>query len=527
MGMETITISRAEYEVLKFAQAQVAALQQENSWLIEQIRLARKQRFGASSEKTTADEGMVQLSYLFNEPECMAREVALEPDVEAIAVKAHARKARRSTQEKLPEDIEVEVIHKILTDEECVCPQCQGQMHDIGKEVTKRLKIIPAKFVVEETHVHKYACRRCQEQDITTPIKAAPTDPAVIKGSIATPEAIAHIMTQKFVMYSPLYRQEQEYNRAGVPLSRQTMSNWLLKASALWLKPVYERMKAELLKQDILHADETTLQVLNEPGKKAQSKSYMWLYRTGRDAPQQFVLYEYQPSRAAEHPKAFLRDYRGYLHTDGYAVYHSLPKDITVVGCWAHARRKYEEALKGTSRKERDQQSNIQRGKRYCDRLFAIEKEIAGLPPEERLTQRKALAEPVLEKFHDWAFGLNDAPKSLLGKAVQYTRDHWPWLVNYLLDGRLEISNNRAERSIKPFVMGRKNFLFANVPKGAEASAIIYSVIETAKENGLDPYRYLTWLMYEAPKLNMGAEDQVARLLPGNVPEECRAKKSI
>lgn len=203
----------------------IATLQQENNWLIEQIRLIRRQRFGPSSEKTVTEDGSVQLSYLFNEPECMARESAPEPDVEAIAVKAHKRKMHRPTQEKLPEDIEVEVIHKTLTEDECVCPRCHGQLSDIGEDVSKRLKIIPARFAVEETHVHKYACRHCQMYDITTPVKAAASSPAVIKGSIATPEAIAHIMTQKFVMYSPLYRQEQEYGRAGVPLSRQTMSN--------------------------------------------------------------------------------------------------------------------------------------------------------------------------------------------------------------------------------------------------------------------------------------------------------------
>ena len=523
MGMETITISRVEYERLT---AQVATLQQENNWLMEQIRLARKKRYGSSSEKTVTENGSVQLSYLFNEPECMAKENAPEPDMETVAVKAHARKARRSTQEKLPEDIEVEVIEKTLTEAECVCPQCRGQMSDIGKDVTRRLKIIPARFVMEETHVHKYACKHCQKHDIATPVKAAQADPAVIKGSIATAEAIAHIMTQKYVMYSPLYRQEQEYNRAGVPLSRQTMSNWLLKASVLWLQPVYERMKAELLKQEILHADETTLQVLNEPGKKAQSKSYMWLYRTGRDAPQQLVLYEYQQSHRAKHPEEFLKNYRGYLHADGYAGYYKLP-DITVAACWAHARRKYEEALQGTSKKNEAGMSNILRGKQYCDRLFTIENEISDLPPEERLRKRKELSEPILGEFHDWLFRLNDAPNSLLGKAVQYTRKYWPHLVTYLQDGRLEISNNRAERSIKPFVMGRKNFLFANVPKGAEASAIIYSLVETAKENSLDPYRYLTWLMHEAPKLNLGAEEQIARLLPVNAPEECRVKRGV
>ena len=171
--------------------------------------------------------------------------------------------------------------------------------------------------------------------------------------------------------------------------------------------------------------------------------------------------------------------------------------------------------------------SNILRGKQYCDSLFAIENEISSLLPEERLRKRKELAEPILREFHDWLFRLNAAPKSLLGKAVQYTRKYWPYLLNYLRDGRLEISNNRAERSIKPFVMGRKNFLFANVPKGAEASAIIYSLIETAKENGLDPYRYLTWLLHEAPKLNMGIEEQIEKLLPVNAPEECRVKKGV
>ena len=521
--METITISRVEYDRLN---AQVAALEQEINRLIELIRLARKQRFGASSEKSQPEDGFVQLSYLFNEPECMAGENAPEPDVEEIAIKAHARKARRATQEKLPDDIEVEVIHKTLTEEERVCPQCQGQMNDIGKDVSRRLKIIPAKFVVEEQHMHKYACKHCQEHEMTTPIKVAAAEPAVIKGSIATPEAIAHIMTQKYVMYSPLYRQEQEYLRAGVPLSRQTMSNWLLKAASLWFKPVYDRMKAELLKQDILHADETTLQVLHEPGKKAQSKSYIWLYRTGRDAPGQIVLYEYQESRRAEHPETFLKDYRGYLHAEGYAVYYGLP-GVTAASCWAHARRRYDEALQGISKKDTAKASNALRGKQYCDSLFAIESEIGGLLPEERLEQRRKRAKPTLEEFHDWVFALNDAPKSLLGSAVHYTRKLWPWLNNYLLDGRLEISNNRAERGIKPFVMGRKNFLFANVPKGAEASAVIYSLIETAKENGLDPYRYLTWLMREAPKLDMRADEQVARLMPVNAPEECRVRKSV
>ena len=338
-GMEMVTISKTEYERLN---AQVATLQQEVSWLTEQIRLARKQRFGPSSEKSNPNDGMVQLSYLFNEPECMARENAPEPDMEEVAVKAHARKARRAVQEKLPEDIEVEVLEKTLCEEERVCPQCLGQMNDIGKDVSRRLKIIPARFVVEETHVHKYACKHCQEQDITTPVKAARTEPPVIKGSIATAEAIAHIMTQKYVMYSPLYRQEQEYLRAGVPLSRQTMSNWLLRATEDWLEPICGAMREILLNREVLHADETTLQVLHEPDKPPQSKSYMWLYRTGGDTRDAIVLYDYQPDRKTKRPADFLKGFKGYLHTDGYEAYHSLGSGITVIGCWAHARRKFD-----------------------------------------------------------------------------------------------------------------------------------------------------------------------------------------
>lgn len=190
-------------------------------------------------------------------------------------------------------------------------------------------------------------------------------------------------------------------------------------------------------------------------------------------------------------------------------------------------RRKYEEGLTGTSEKEIEGRANLLRGKQYCDRLFAIEAEIKDLQPEDRLLKRKELAEPVLKDMHDWVFKLNDGPKSLIGKAAHYTRKYWPYLTTYLQDGRLEISNNRAERSIKPFVMGRKNFLFANVPKGAESSAIIYSIIETAKENGLDPYRYLTWLMHEAPKLDVRISEHVARLMSANAPEECRDKKGV
>ena len=264
------------------------------------------------------------------------------------------------------------------------------------------------------------------------------------------------------------------------------MSNWLLKATEDWLEPIYDVLHEMLCTYDVLHADETTLQVLHEPGKTAQSKSYMWLYRTsgynnyGRANSMPIVLYDYQPDRRAKRPAEFLQGFKGYLHTDGYDGYHGLPDDIVIVGCFAHARRKFDEALKSMPEKDREG-SNVLRGKRYLDKLFELERTFADLSPKERFAKRQELAKPVLEEFFVWLEKFGDMTKTPLGKAKHYALGQRKYLERYLLDGRLEISNNRAERSITPFVIDRKNFLFANTPRGAKASAIMFSIIETAK----------------------------------------------
>ena len=292
------------------------------------------------------------------------------------------------------------------------------------------------------------------------------------------------------------------------------MSNWVLRCSTDWLKPVYARLHEELLKHTSLHADETTLQVLHEDGKKAQSKSYMWLYRTSGDTQRPIVLYDYRPDRKAENAEAFLRGFSGYLHADGYSGYHRLPDNITVVGCWAHARRKFDEALNGLPEKDRTG-SEALTGKQYCDDLFKIEEAIKGESAANRKEGRQKQAQPVLDAFKAWLETSKAAPKSLTGKAVNYAREQWTYLIRYIEDGRLEISNNRAERSIKPFVIGRKNFLFANTGCGAEGSAVIYSIIETAKENWLDPYRYLGYILRTAPNLHLPDDPgQIEQLLP-------------
>ena len=256
-----------------------------------------------------------------------------------------------------------------------------------------------------------------------------------------------------------------------------------------------------------------------------QSESYMWLYRTSGDTDKPVVLFEYQPGRGAKYPAAFLKDFQGCLHADGYAVYQKLP-NVTLSICWAHARRKFDEAVKSQP-KSRAKGSPASQGLAYCDLLFRIEDSLAEENAEGRLKQRQKQAKPVLDAMFAWANLQKDktAPKSAFGKALTFLINQWPYLTNYLKDGRLELSNNRAERSIKPFVMGRKNWLFANAQAGAQSSAVIYSLIETAMENKLDPYRYLTWLLKTANTADLTDEQTVKRLLPWNTPDECAARR--
>ena len=503
---EMVTISRAEYEA---QQGRIAELEQQVSVLMEALRLARHKRLGASSEKISED-AMEQLSFLFNEAEACAEEEAEEQPAPKASRKP--RKKHSFTLENIPEGTPTEVVEHRLEGEDLICPECGNTMTEIGKEVVNKLKIKPAQVIVEQHIYYTYACRKCNETGIETPVVKAPREKSILPGSFATPEAIAHIMVQKFVMGSPLYRQEQELNRRGIQLSRQTMSNWILRATEDYLTPIYNRLHRELPKREVLHADETTLQVLHEEGKTPQSESYMWLYRTSGDTERSVVLYEYQPGRGGKHPKEFLAGFKGYLHTEGYAGYHNLPGEIVVVGCWTHARRKFDEAVKSLP-KGKAKGSSAAQGLAYCQKLFDLEERFADLSPEERYEKRLEQAKPVLDALLSWANSRMAAPKSALGKALNYLKEQWPYLTNYLKDGRLELSNNRAERSIKPFVIDRKNFLFANTPKGAKGSAIMFSLIQTAIENGLDPYKYLTWLLKTANNTDLDDPETVKCIL--------------
>jgi len=478
----------------------------------ERFRLSQKKRFGASSEKSEYD----QLSMYIEELKTTVLEQE-EGESETQPVKAHTRK--RSRAEMLPADLPVEEILCELPAEERVCPDCGGEIQAIGHECRDELVVIPAKVMIRRYAACTYACQACTEAFDYTPIIKARLPKSVIKGSFASPEFVAYAAYQKFAMGVPLYRQEQEWKRQGVHLSRQTMANWLVYSAEHWLRPLIPELKRRLLLHKAIHADETTFQVLKEPGKAPQSLSYLWCYRTGGDSEEPIVLAEYKPDRKKENPSAFLKGFSGYLHTDGYDAYHKLPTEIVIVGCWAHVRRKWDEALNVVPKSARESSPALL-GKRYCDRLFAIDRELASLDPHKRHTIRLERMKPLMDEFFTWAGSIEERPKSAMGKAISYMFSQRKYLQNVLLDGHLELSNNRAERTIKPFVISRKNFLFANTTNGADAAAILFSLIETAKETGIDPLGYLTYVFKSAPSMDMNKHENLQALLPSGYKKE-------
>jgi len=483
--------------------AEIVQLQQQNQWLLEQLKLAKARRFGASSEQISTE----QMS-LFNEAELHADEPAPKQ------IKAHTRRqAGQIGLDKLPKDLPIELVEHDLPDDEKSCPDCGNDLHVMGKKTRDELKFVPAKAVIVRHVAKAYACRDCEKHGTAVPMFNAKLPEPVIKGSFASPETIAHITCEKFVMASPLYRQEQDWARKGIALSRQTMSNWIMRATNDWLVPIYDAMKAQLLTRDIVQGDETTLQVLHEPGKTPQSKSQMWLFRSSGDAERHIVLYDYQPDRSHRRPGEFLRDWcGGYLLTDGYEGYRKV-KNANVVGCWAHVRRKFHDALKITPEKTRAE-SLAQQALLRIGQIYKLEEQFRAMTAQARHAARLEQTKPLMEELFAWCATLDVLPKSALGKAVNYCRNQRHYLENFLLDGRLEIDNNRAERSIKVFVIGRKNWLFCNTPRGAQASAVLYSLIESAKENGRNPYEYLVHVLKTAPNVDLNVPENLNRLLP-------------
>lgn len=485
----------------------------ETGILLEQICLLRSQLYGRKSEKTIPEGGPQPLP-LFDMPEPSGEE---EKEKEVV-VPAHTRK--KKGRKPLPENLpRVERVHDIDPSEK-ICT-CGTELSRIGEEVSEQLEIIPAKIQVIRNIRPKYACRNCEGVEGNGPtVKIAPVPAQIIPKSIATPGLLAHILTGKFIDHTPFYRQEKQFLRLGVELSRTTMCKWAMKAAVI-CQPLLNLLTDEILAGFYMNIDETTLQVLQEPGRDPTTKSYMWVFRRG-DPERPVLIYQYHPTRSGDVVREFLRDFEGYVQTDGYSGYDFLAhqKKIRHVGCWAHVRRKFTDVVKARGANGKTGSADV--ALNYIRRLYALEKEARekSFTFDEIRLMREERAKPILEEFKAWLSkkSLQTPPKGLLGKAVSYALNQWEKLVGYLEDGRLALDNNMAENSIRPFVIGRKNWLFSGTPEGAEASALLYSLIETAKANNLEPYAYLRYIFDRLPLASM-LEDYEA-LLPWNVTPE-------
>ena len=484
--------------------------------LTEQVQVLTQKLYGRSSEKSTpADENQINLFNteelnVFNEAEVVADKSAVEPK------KAEQFERKRRTpghKARLIKDLPVIEVDCLLPKDDSKCEWCNTDLRPIGREyIREEVEFIPAHLKVRKIYRHAYECPCCKKDGADAIVKAELPRPVIPK-SLASASSVAWLFHQKYEMSLPFHRQEKEWQNYGIALSRTTMANWVIKAAELWLKPLYNLLHQKLLTANCLFVDETTTQVLREPDRKATSNSYMWLYRNSTDVDQQIILYQYSPTRAGENAEKFLSGYTGYIHCDGYEGYNKV-KNVTRVGCLAHIRRKFHEGVPKTSTGKKSQ---CEIGLDYCNALFSIEKEIAHLPPEERLKKRKKKAIPVLKAFWGWVETTNALPSSVLGKALSYAKKQKPYLMNYLLDGECQISNNLAERSIRPFVVGRKAWNFYASPKGAESSSIAYSIIETAKANNLNVFKYLTYLFKELPNTPFKEEPELLEdYLPWN-----------
>lgn len=484
--------------------AYIASLEQQNKELLrrvdiltEMILQMRRDRFGRSSEKTPKEDYSEQLymPQVFNEVEITADPTEEEPA--KVTSSGRVRVNPNTRRERILKDVPVREVLCEATDESLNCPQCAGHLKPMGTQTVRtELNYIPAQFEVVKYIQTSYECPKCKHTERPFIVKSF-VPRSLMNHSLASPSSVANVMYQKYVNAMPLYRQEQAFKDMGIDLTRATLANWVIKCSDEYFSPIVKRLTAELVSRDIIHADETTVQVLKEDGKKPESKSYMWLYRTGNDGKSPIVLYDYRPSRSGENARSFLGDYQGYLQCDGYSGYNKLEHAVRC-GCWAHVRRKFVEAI--PVKKSDGIKSQAEIGRDYCNALFNMESQLKDLSPKERSDIRNGNEYlGTLAGFWSWLNTVRPLPGSKLNKAVEYAYKQKPYLENFLLDGRISISNNAAENAIRPFTVGRKNWLFADTVKGAKASAMVYSIIETAKANGLNTYKYLEYLLKEMP----------------------------
>ena len=485
----------------------VAVQSQRIALLEQQLRLLKNWRYGRRDESIPPGQYA-----LFDTPEA----VDVKADEDQVVEVSYKRK-KRGKRGPCNKNLERHRVEHELPTEQRHCA-CGGELKKIGEVISEQYEIIPARYIVIEHVQHKYACPCCEQN-----VQLAPKPPQPIAKANAAPGLLAQVATHKFVDGVPLHRQEAQHARGGIHLPRNTMARWLIALAELIL-PLLNLLEDAIRAGPYVQCDETRTQVLNEPGRKAASQSHMWVRRGGAKGAE-VVIFNYFASRSSEVALELFIDYVGYVQCDGYSGYHCLEKQgIVLVGCMAHARRKFHEAFKALSNQETVQKSKAMAALKYIKRLYAIETQVKDQSVERRYQVRQEQALPILSEFKQWLESQNVLPKSLLGKAISYSLNQWPKLIRYCDDGVLEIDNNRDEQAIRPFAIGRKNFLFSDTPEGAHANARFYSLIETCKLHGHEPYAYLKHIFKELPRAT--TVNNYEQLLPWNLDVESVRQKA-
>ena len=520
LSRELDALARESQATISSLRSQLEGRQAEIERLLEQIRLANRRFFGSKSEKASPE----QLS-LFNDVESAADGSAAEPSLEDVADNKAPKNRRRGGKRKIDlARFETVVVEHELPAEERACRRCGSELEEVGVEVTKRLRLVPAHFVVEEHRTHKYRCRPCCEAnaeggETASVLVRAHAPKNGLPGSIATPSLISHIVNAKYVNSMPLYRIEGDFASLGAAISRQNMANWVIHAYERWLAKVHGRIRAELLGHKVIHADETEVQVLKEPGRDARSVSRCWLFCSA-EADTPAYAYEYRDTRSKAVAEDFLRGWSGTLVTDGYDAYYSLANggSIRNVACLVHVRRKFIEVIDsaGGAEKARRARSVALEARDKINAMFHMDNSFGDVGADERRALRDEKLRPLMEDFGRWLDAQipKAAPRLKLHGALCYAKKYWPYVMNALDDGGAALSNNVAERGIKPFVIGRKNWLFSDTPRGARASCGMYSIVTTARMNGVSPRPYIEWLLTELPNAGELTDDVLDSFMP-------------
>ena len=493
--------------------------------VLEQLADLKRHRFGRSSERHESDE---QISFMevdgkivfFNESEAVAAE---DDGAEPETVPRRKPKKKQGKREEDLDGLPVVVIEHSMTEEELAARFGEGGFKQLPDEVYRRYGFTPAKVEVEEHHVKVYAGKKTDE------IVKAPHPESLLRGSLVSPSLEAAVMNAKYVNGVPLYRQEQEFERCGLHISRQNMANWTIQCADRYLAVLYDYLHEKMYGYHVLQADETPV-LVNKDGRPAGSKSYMWVYRTGRMyTDRQIVLYEYQRTRNASHPREFLKDFSGICVTDGYQVYHTIEnerEDLKIAGCWSHARRRFDEAVKALPKaKQKDSRAYL--ALTMIQAIYREEKQLKELPAQERQNRRQLSVKPLVEAYFVWVReNISKVPqKSKTWEGFSYSLNQEKYLKVFLDDGEVPMDNNAAEQSIRGFCIGKKNWVMIDTVAGAKSSAIIYSIAETAKANNLKPYDYFEYLLTEIPKhLDDTDRNFLDDMLPWspNLPVNCR-----